>query len=214
LKYHVLFLVGTLLWAAAVPAREEGSTLTRSGDVSAGDSIAPNRANGEVAGCLYVGGGMGYSIEIFSGELDSLDWDSAYNLDLKAGYFFNDFSAFEIVAGYAGPFLHKQEVFGSDYEDMLNVFSLTLNLKVLMPVAENFSLYAVGGAGYGWARVEWDYDNTHDSESGNWLRVGAGMNFYATEHATLELEITYNAGMGDIEDLRYVGLTGNALWIF
>ncbi len=203
-------------------AEEGGSSVTRIGSeevhpiAALPGAVGPGSGPraGVNSGRIFMGGGLGYSFEIFSGELDSVNWKNAYNLDLKGGYFFTEWLALEAVAGYAGPFIHEYDFWSSTYRDHLNVFSLTGNLKLLLPAGDKFALYAVGGAGYGWTRIDWDYGGGHYTESGPWGRGGLGMNFYADPHAALELEVTYNTGFEDLSDLHYVALTANALWIF
>lgn len=217
-----LALLPLLSLPSARAAESGGSSVTRVGSeevrpIAAGAGEAKPGSGpraGINAGRIFMGGGLGYSLEIFSGELDSVNWKNAWNLDLKGGYFLAEWLALEVVGGYAGPFAHEYDLRHSTYRDYLNVFSLTGNLKLLLPAGDKFALYAVGGAGYGWGRIDWDYGGGHYMESGPWGRGGLGMNFYAEPNAALELEVTYNTGFEDLSDLHYVALTANALWIF
>lgn len=184
---------------------------------------------------FYLGGGFQLDIpsfktydETIEGEdVDVNDFDNTWGLQLKAGYFVNDYLAIEGLFQYHRNFEWKSD----EYSDPVlgtvsgkievSGFSLSVNAKGFLPLGQ-FRPYAVAGLGYarGKAKGTGTYDppvgptvsySESETDSGPMGRIGIGCDVLFNDSFGLEGEVAYNIGMSDIDYVRFVALSAGVL---
>ena len=184
---------------------------------------------------FYMGGGFQLDIPSFKTYNETIegedvgvnDFDNTWGLQLKAGYFINDYLAIEGLFQY-----HRNFEWTSDeYSDPVlgtvsgkievSGFSLSVNAKGFLPLGQ-FRPYAVAGLGYarGKAKGTGTYDppvgptvsySDSETDSGPMGRIGIGCDVLFNDSFGLEGEVAYNIGMSDIDYVRFVALSAGVL---
>ena len=229
----MLFLIPAGFAKAEPPAEVmeiEETTITDSDVVSKSETVAvaSRLSKCVLAERFYVGGGYNYAFENFRDELNDFDWDNTWGLDFKAGYFFCEYLALEVMFQYLDDFEYKesgligydQYLYSYDYKATISGYNVTLNGKGLIPIDGVVRPYGVLGLGYasGKAReriiIAGVTVTESEGKSDLWGRAGAGLDIFLDRQFALEVEVTYNLGFGDLEDVEYTCLALNALTLF
>jgi len=179
-------------------------------------------------GRAYLGGGLLYDLEDFSGNRDNLDWENSWGLNLKGGYFFSDHFALEGLLQYHLGFeASKSESIdgiSDEWDFEVSLWDFTANAKVYIPLESPLRPYAVGGIGYATAEAEAkrtlrlpgfsESGSESESESDFCGRIGAGLDIFISDDFGLEFEVAYNLGLGDLDDFCFISLNLAALYAF
>jgi opacity protein-like surface antigen len=139
------------------------------------------------------GGGISAAFE----EFDGGSFDDTGAVSVFGGYRFHPnfaldgrFEATGEFDGDAGPF---------DVE--VEIWTLTANGQFFL-LTDRFQPYLLGGVGIGEADVDVDPGGS-DDETDAVVRLGVGLDTYATPNFVIGAEAAYNIGIDDLDDFDY-----------
>jgi len=136
----------------------------------------------------------------FTGPIE-VDFDDSRGVRVKGGWIANKYFTSEAMFEYIAPFEAKT----GGNKDELDVMNFALNGKFTCPAHETFVPYVVVGVGVMNAYEDITY-NGATSKTSDWgasFRAGLGIDYYASEEVSLQLEGAYAAGLGSIDHVRY-----------
>lgn len=185
---------------------------------------AADTATMGMAGRPYIGGGLLYSLQDFTGDnADHISWghalgDNSWGLYLKGGYFVMDNVAVEGLYRYHNEWEGTEDLTGLDGEITVKANDLTVNGKYFFPV-EQFMPFAVVGIGYAQFKSEADIKgfegaDIDDTESGPLARAGAGCLYFFDDNIGVDVEATYNMGFQDIDDANFIDFMAGVVVAF
>ena len=136
----------------------------------------------------------------FSGPIE-VDFDNSWGVRVKGGYVVNKYFTSEVMLEYIAPFEAKT----GNNKDELDVMNFTLNGKFTCPEHETVIPYTVVGLGIMNAYEDITYNDatSKTSDRGASFRAGLGIDYYASEEVSLQLEGAYTAGLGCVDHVRY-----------
>jgi len=187
----------------------------------------PDRVRG------YLGGGVLYDFEHFQGDIGGLDWDNSWGFNLRGGAYLSEYFALEGLFQYHNEF-DLQEPFSGYFRHIwidpafntrirLRDYDFFLNGKACLPLGIVRPYVTAGfGVVYSEARLKQEFstDGFHlevsytTSTSDFMWRAGGGIDAYLAEHFGLNLECAYQAGIGDLSDLRLLTLSAGLSYVF
>jgi opacity protein-like surface antigen len=132
---------------------------------------------------------------------DLEEFDTGFNGEIAFGHYFTPNIAGEIGIGYfqadTETIVFFDPVLGLFTADAkLKVYPVTLNIKFVHPV-QNFELYAMGGVGIYFAKLEVGASalglvaSDSDDDTAFGVNLGVGANFYITPNVYLGGEVKY-----------------------
>lgn len=137
---------------------------------------------------LGVAGSFGHPYVV-----DQSDFDDAWGFDILAGYRAQDHFAIE------GEF----EAFWNFQGDgNIQTWAVTLNVKVPFFATRRFQPFLKYGMGF--MRAEQDKFNRKGTDFT--MRMGGGLDVYATDHFGVNTTLDYVRGFGEVRDYRYMSL--------
>jgi opacity protein-like surface antigen len=142
------------------------------------------------------------AIETFD-EPSGLDFSDGGGFNMRAGYRFMEYVAAEMQFEYVEGFSDQ----GIDIES----WNLMWNVKGF-PLTGRVQPYALFGMGVLYAEASGGGRSIDDE--GFAVRVGGGMDFYATENIVLTGEVNFVQPTGDVDDLSYVTIGGGLQYRF
>lgn len=150
----------------------------------------------------FLGIGVDYSFEDFSGGASSPAPDDSWGYDIDAGYRFNEYFALQI--GW------QDFVSFDDGGDDVRFWMVGLDAK-FYPFHGMVQPYLLAGAGYSDAD---DSRGGNDDGYGFAGRFGAGFDFYLTRNWALNTEVGYVLPSGDAGDYASIPLSFGVLYRF
>ncbi|MDL1963626.1 MAG: porin family protein [Deltaproteobacteria bacterium] len=133
----------------------------------------------------------------FSGPIE-IDFDNSWGVRVRGGYivtkYFTSEALFEYLEAKTGTNINK-----------FDVMNFTLNGKFTCPEYETAIPYAVVGIGVmnAYEDITFNGATSKTSDWGASLRAGLGIDYYASEEVSLQLEGAYTAGLGCVDHVRY-----------
>ncbi len=136
----------------------------------------------------------------FIGPIE-VDFDNSRGVRVMGGYIVNKYFTSEALFDYLDNFEAKT---GAD-TDKLDVMNFTLNGKFTCPDHETVIPYAVVGVGVmnAYEDITFNGATSKTSDWGASFRAGLGIDYYANEDISLQLEGAYTAGLGCVDHVRY-----------
>lgn len=133
-----------------------------------------------------------------------VDFDDSLGLQARFGYIYNEYIAVEGMFEYISDFESKDGGLGVEFE----VMNFMVNGKLCHPGFDLFVPYVTAGLGVMNAYEEIHYrgDNSKDSDWGFSGRAGLGFDYYVQPDWTVCFETAYVAGVGGVDNVRYVTL--------
>jgi len=133
----------------------------------------------------------------FSGPIE-IDFDNSWGVRVRGGYivtkYFTSEALFEYLEAKTGTNINK-----------FDVMNFTLNGKFTCPEYEAAIPYAVVGVGImnAYEDIAFNGATSKTSDWGASFRAGLGIDYYASEEVSLQLEGAYTAGLGCVNHVRY-----------
>jgi opacity protein-like surface antigen len=142
----------------------------------------------------------------------NIDFDDSFGLQLRAGLNVNEYFTGELMYEYVFPF--KTDV-GKGYTSEIDVMNFLVNAKLTFPFKENLIPYGIVGLGF---------MNTYEEirgrgfkEKSDWgpaTRIGLGGDVYLTSDISVNGEIAYVIGLGNVDHAKYTNFSVGAAYHF